>query len=140
MFSDESNILRGAVTYVAPLITKKDTNIRTAIGPDQRLSLTLRYLATGTQTQVLQLVTESTSPLTVGRAIEETCLGQIMLSCITAPTSDKEWIKISDEFEKRWNFPHAFGALDRKHVVMFAPARASSAYFNCKHMLSIVSF
>ena len=51
------------------------------------------------------------------------------------PTSDKEWIKISDEL---WNCPHAIGALDGKHVVMFAPARASSAYFNYKHTHSIV--
>ena len=35
------------LTYVAPLITKKDTNMRSAIGPDQRIALTLRYLATG---------------------------------------------------------------------------------------------
>ena len=42
------------------------------------------------------------------------------------------------EFEQRWNFPHALGALDGKHVVMQAPARSGSTVFNYKKTHSIV--
>ena len=54
------------------------------------------------------------------------------------PTTEAEWKKISFQFEKRWNFPNCVGAIDGKHVVMLAPAHASSTYFNYKNTHSIV--
>ena len=37
------------LNMVAPLIFRKDTNMREAIPPGERLALTLRFLATGDQ-------------------------------------------------------------------------------------------
>ena len=48
------------------------------------------------------------------------------------------WKKVANEFEVRWNFPNALGAIDGKHVMMFAPAHQSSTFFNYKKTHSIV--
>ena len=55
---------------------------------------------------------------------------------LTAPRTKEHWKKIAREFETKWNFPHALGAIDGKHVVMQAPAR--SDYFNYKKTHSVV--
>ena len=34
------------------------------------------------------------------------------------PSSEEEWMKIADDFNKRWQFPNCIGALDGKHIVM----------------------
>lgn len=41
----------------------------------------------------------------------------------------EKWKRIAKEFEQRWDFPHALGALDGKHVVIQAPARSGSIFF-----------
>ena len=54
------------------------------------------------------------------------------------PQSSKDWENISRGFENRWNFPHCVGALDGKHVVIQAPAKSGSLFFNYKKSFSIV--
>ena len=35
------------------------------------------------------------------------------------PLPNKEsWLRIANEFEKKWDFPHCIGAIDGKHVVI----------------------
>lgn len=50
--------------------------------------------------------------------IKETC--QAIWDCFHAdllftPTRDG-WLKISYEFQEKWNFPNCIGALDGKHI------------------------
>lgn len=53
------------------------------------------------------------------------------------PTPSKEmWEKISEEFEKRANFPHCIGAVDGKHIRIINPL--GSMYYNYKGYSSIV--
>lgn len=54
------------------------------------------------------------------------------------PSSVAEWMEISKKFEERWQFPHALGAIDGKHIVIKPPAGAGSYYYNYKHTHSIV--
>ena len=54
------------------------------------------------------------------------------------PSTPGEWRRISQGFEHIWNFPHCVGAIDGKHIVMQAPARSGSTFFNYKGTHSIV--
>ena len=107
----------------------------------ERLSLTLKYLASG-DSQCSISSSYRISPSVVSRTIRETC--HVIWEClshrgfITAPSSPEEWRLIAKFFEDKWNFPHALGALDGKHVIMQCPARGGSDYFTYKKTHSIV--
>ena len=60
------------------------------------------------------------------------------LGYLKAPSNIAEWKRIALEFEHKWNFPNVIGALDGKHVVMFAPAGSGSAFFNYRKTYSTV--
>ena len=84
-------------------VIKKSSTKRECIGPDQHLSVTLRYLA-------------------IGRIIYETCealwrvLSSVYVKCPQNETKSKE---VAHEFHVNWNFPHCIGAIDeaRSHAI-----------------------
>ena len=57
---------------------------------------------------------------------------------IKVPSPDTEWLDISKRFEEKWNFPHALGAIDGKHVRIQMPKNDGSFYYNYKHTHSII--
>ena len=82
------------------------------------------------------------TPVVVGRIINETCqlLWKTLIEkgYLKHPSKIEEWKAIAEDFDQYWNFPNCLGALDGKHVVMQAPARSGSMYFNYKKSFSIV--
>lgn len=54
------------------------------------------------------------------------------------PSSADEWLRITEGFERKWNFPNCLGSIDGKHVELQAPIGSSSEYFNYKGFHSIV--
>jgi hypothetical protein len=54
------------------------------------------------------------------------------------PTTPAEWKEIATGFLERWNFPHALGAIDGKHVACRCPPGAGSTYFNYKKFHSVI--
>lgn len=60
------------LALVSPYITRQDTVMREAIGAEQRLVATLRYLATGRSLQDLKFST-GISPQALGLIIPDTC-------------------------------------------------------------------
>ena len=116
------------LNLVAPYITKSSVK-REAIGPSERLSVTLRYFVTG-DAQITIAQSFRISPTSICRIVDETCkvIWDVLLEngFITAPTTEEEWKTIANSFENKWNFHHCLGALDGKHIGMQA---ASSCKF-----------
>ena len=95
------------LSLVEPLLTKKSTTLREPISPVERLSLTLRFLASGSS-QISMSFTYRIGRSTVSRIISETCsaLWQALNEkYLKAPRSPAAWKNISEEFMKLWNFP-----------------------------------
>lgn len=61
---------------ITPRIKKRDSILRDAIPPSQRLSITLRYLATGNTFEDLKF-TSAISPQSIGLIVIETCTALI---------------------------------------------------------------
>lgn len=54
------------------------------------------------------------------------------------PESEDDWLKIAQQYEEKWNFPHCLGAIDGKHVQLQAPINSGSNFINYKSTFSIV--
>ena len=56
---------------------------------------------------------------------------------VKTPSSQQIWLEISKKFETRWNYPHALGPIDGKHVTIRKPSNAGCYYYNYRHAHSI---
>nr|XP_039270100.1 protein ALP1-like [Styela clava] len=126
-------------SLVAPYITKTTTNFREPISPEERLGITLRFLATGDSYTTIA-DSYRTSKSTVSGIVTETCEAiwtSLKKEYLSPPTVTK-WKQIAEEYEKKWNFPHCIGSIDGKHIQIQAPVNSGSLYYNYKHTFSIV--
>lgn len=57
---------------------------------------------------------------------------------LQTPSTESEWMKIAEGFERKTNFPHCLGAIDGKHIKILKPPHSGSMYFNYKDYFSIV--
>ncbi|XP_031330007.1 uncharacterized protein LOC116160983 [Photinus pyralis] len=122
-------------------VRKKDTNYRSSIPVEVRLAITLRFLATGDSYRSLMYLFGVSRQL-ISRIIPEVCGAVIeaLDDYVKMPQTQEEWFQVATEFEEQWNFPHAIGAIDGKHVLMQCPAASGSDYYNYKSFFSIVLF
>lgn len=74
------------LTLVNPFIKKQNTSMREAIPASQRLSITLRYLATGNTFEDLKFIS-AISPQSIGKIVIETC--EALIYCL------RNYIKVS---------------------------------------------
>ena len=99
---------------------------------DERLALTLRFLATGESFQSLSFRFRI-SRVAVSCIIKRCCdaiVESIIPIFISLPFSPDEWHKVAAKFENRWNYPHALGARDGKHVIIKKMADFGNYYYN----------
>ena len=123
--------------FIEPYITPKQSTIGTKIvSPAERLVLTIRFLATGETFRSLHF------QFRIGeRVIEEVTeviVRYLGKEHIKTPLNSEEWLKISEAFQSRWNFPNCLGAIDGKHIQIRPLPGAGSEYFNCKKTFSII--
>ena len=132
--------LEELLCLVGPLLVKSSLR-REVITPGERLCITLRSLCSG-DSNITVACSYRVGISTVGKIIKETCIAlwKVLLSnnYIKAPSSTEEWLSIAHGFESLWNFHNCIGAIDGKHIVIQAPPRAGSSYFNYKKTHSIV--
>lgn len=125
---------------VGPYIAKKTCRSRQAITPAERLTITLRYLASG-DSQQSQSFNFRVGRTTACNIIRDTCKG-IWLALhkiyLKPPTTQEDWKKIANDFFAEWDFPNCLGALDGKHVAIECPGHSGSEYHNYKGFFSIV--
>ena len=129
------------LTLVGPRIKKKnDINFRKDIPPAERLAVTLKFLASGESQQSLAFLFP-VGRSTIAQFIRETCdaiYTNFSNTYLHPPCSANDWINISKEFNDLWNFPHAVGATDGKHVTIECPSKSETLFYNYKNFYSIV--
>lgn len=102
--------------------------------------LAFSYFSQGTSMQTIAW-TYHVGHSTVHYIVKETASAiweALSKTYLKPPSSEEEWLQISREFEKTWNFPHCLGALDGKHIHIQAPSKSGSLFFNYKKTFSII--
>jgi len=135
----DASVFGELLERVRPLIEKQTTNFRSPVSAEERLSITLRFLATGASKNDLHY-SSRLGRSTIRKIIDE-CIAaiiEVLKQEIKTPSTEQQWKSIIEEFYTRWNIPNCFGAVDGKHVFLKAPAHMGSHYYNYKGRHSIV--
>ena len=102
--------------------------------------MTIRFLATGETFRSLSFqfrIGYNTISYIV-KGVTEAIVKYVGKDYIKTPSSTNEWLRISNLFESRWNFPHCLGAIDGKHILITPPPDSGSQYFNYKKSFSVI--
>ena len=134
--TDFENILAEISDIISPKETLGGTN---PVQADERLALTLSFLAAGETFQFLSFQYRI-SLNAVSYMVKGCCKAIVerMASNFIKVPSTEAWLDISKRFEEKWNFPHALGAIDNKPVRIQKPKNGGSFYYNYKHTHSII--
>ncbi|KAK4876884.1 hypothetical protein RN001_009390 [Aquatica leii] len=119
------------LSMVKPFIQRQNSNTRECITAEERLAVTLRYLATGRYFEDLKF-SAIISPSAISKAVIETC--EVLVYVL------QDYIKtnIAHGFENIYNFYNTVGALDGKHIAIKKPVCFGLMYYNYKGFYSIV--
>lgn len=112
---------------------------RVPISPEQRLMVTLRFLATGDSYPSLAYAFRIAPP-TICNIVRETCniIWEKLAPIYIKTPTEEQWLQIEKGFYNLWQIPNCIGALDGKHIRIRAPASTGSMYFNYKKYFSII--
>ena len=81
------------------------------------------------------------SPSLISKIILEVCdtiWRKMSHTFMPMPKTERQWKELSGQFENKWDFPHCCGAINGKHIMMIAPPRSGSLFYNYKSTYSIV--
>ncbi|XP_068093678.1 uncharacterized protein [Hyperolius riggenbachi] len=110
---------------VTPHISHDASDMQISIRPEERLLLTLRFLATGeTSLHVTYLLGRSI----LQRIVHETCevIWEVLQPIVMPQPTEQLWGDVAEEFAIRTQFPNCIGALDGRHIQFQMPPRSGS--------------
>lgn len=98
------------VSLLRPKISKKHC-VREPISPEERLAVTLRFLATGDSQHSLGFLFKM-GRSTINGIINEVCyeLWNVLSEYVKPPTMTAVWSEISDDFNEPWNLPNCWSS------------------------------
>ncbi|XP_040278182.1 uncharacterized protein LOC120993776 [Bufo bufo] len=122
-----------------PGLIFQNINMRRSISPEERLIVTLRFLATGNSFASLHfefLLGIST----ISTIVPHTCkvIWERLREMVMPEPRVQDWLRIAHRFEQCAQFPNCIGALDGKHIRVKKPAHSGSRFFNYKQYFSVV--
>lgn len=108
------------------------------ISAEQKLCVTLRYLATG-ESHISHSYTFRISRSWIGNIIKCVLAAIKAKLFFVMPSPTREQFERNEmDFERRWNFPNCLGCIDGKHVRVRCPDKTGSLYYNYKDFFSVV--
>ncbi|XP_036321268.1 protein ALP1-like [Rhagoletis pomonella] len=109
------------------------------ISAEERLVITLMYLAHGTRFEIIASM-HKMGRTTVRNIVFETCelLWTTLSPTYLSEPTTTQYKHIADDFFNLWNIPNCVGAVDGKHVAIICPKNSGSLYYNYKKFYSIV--
>lgn len=113
--------------------------ITTPIKPELKLSLTLRYLASGCQMKDF-FYSYMVGTATISEIIRDTteALWDVLQPIVLAPLTAEQLAIVAKNFENLWHFPNCIGCIDGKHIVIQAFRNSGSSNYNYKGSHSVV--
>ncbi|XP_073436960.1 uncharacterized protein [Dendrobates tinctorius] len=118
---------------LSPELNYQKTVMRRPISAEERLLITLRFLATGESYTSLHLQFR-VGKSTISQIVRCTCAviwQKLQPIVMPSPTKDT-WLQVAAGFQSVANFPYCIGAVDGKHVRVQKPPRSGSRFFNYK--------
>ena len=75
----------------------------------------------------------------VQKMIKNVCdaLWDHLMPAVMPFPNQERWREIADCFNKQWNFPHCYTAINVKHLMLQALAKPGSLFFNYKGTFSM---
>ncbi|XP_067625798.1 uncharacterized protein [Eurosta solidaginis] len=114
-------------------------NPKQQICAEERIAITVMYLAHGTSFEVIASM-HKLGRTTVRNIVLETCevLWNVLSPVYLSEPSTSQYLDIAQDFLRLWNIPNCVGAIDGKHIAIKCPNNSGSLYFNYKKFHSIV--
>lgn len=127
------------LSIVGPRLQKQDTNFRLSVSSEERLLITLRYLASGSSFHAMSF-TFLRGETTIGKIVHEGCkiLWDELCPIFMPFPTEEQWYKISETFYEEWQMPNCIGSINGKHIEIQRPKHCGSAYHNYMGFFSTV--
>ncbi|XP_063219239.1 uncharacterized protein LOC134531043 [Bacillus rossius redtenbacheri] len=139
-FRVSTEIFDTILGFVKEDITRLQCNrVKRPISAEQKLCLTLRFMATGESFRSLAFqfrICPSWVSIIIKETLQSIC-SKMLNSSIPSP--DQDVLKRSSiGFHRKWNYPNCCGSIDGKHIRIIKPKHSGSLFYNYKDYFSVV--